>query len=86
MTMYGLKSMQGKKCADKLQFFFFFNRVYTDAWLLILIKASNRERKIFLLPQSIVTPEKYAPGSIPLKTLSCLIETGAPDKVYEPGG
>ena len=67
-------------------FFFFFNRVYTDAWLLILIKASNRERKIFLLPQSIVTPEKYAPGSIPLKTLSCLIETGAPDKVYEPGG
>lgn len=79
MTMYGLKAMQGKKCADTLPFFF--NRVYTDAWRLILIKASNRERKIFLSPQSVITPGKYAPGSIPLKTLSCLVETGAPDSV-----
>ena len=66
--------------------FFFLNTVYTDAWRLILIKASNRERTIFLLPYSIITPGKYAPGSIPLKTLSCLVETGMLDKVCEPGG
>ena len=48
MPVYGLKPVQGKKCAEELQFFFL-NTVYTDAWRLILIKASNRER-IFLLP------------------------------------